>query len=226
MRKINIKSLIAYTFPKHHPETKYIVYSNFDTNYKDSHKNITSLISEIQRQIASRASDPCISHYLREHGYVPLWVLNNILTLGTISKFYKQMKQNERQSISKVFEISDKELSSILNYLSAIRNICAHGNRLYCYRNKKKAIVDTKYHQLMDIPYDPSSGYAYGKYDLFALMIIFRILLSRLEFNKLIKSVENALKYLTSKTTILSYNDILSLLGFPIDWKDKLRIRD
>ena len=37
------------------------------------------------------------------YGYLPLWVLNNILTLGTISKFYSLMKQNERQTISKIF---------------------------------------------------------------------------------------------------------------------------
>lgn len=37
------------------------------------------LISDIQRQISGRVSDPCIAHYLKQHGYIPLWVLNNIL---------------------------------------------------------------------------------------------------------------------------------------------------
>ena len=44
----NIKSLIAYYFPQHHPESNYITYNNFDTTRKDANKNITSLIAEIE----------------------------------------------------------------------------------------------------------------------------------------------------------------------------------
>lgn len=90
--EINIKSLIAYYFPQTHPETHYLIYENFDTAKKDASKNITGLIAEIQRQIAGRFSDPSISHYLRNYGYIPLWVLNNILTFGIISKFYSLMQ--------------------------------------------------------------------------------------------------------------------------------------
>ena len=60
------------------------------------------------------------------YGYLPLWVLNNILTLGTISKFYSLMKQNERQTVSKIFRLSDNELESILTYVSSVRNFRAH----------------------------------------------------------------------------------------------------
>ena len=47
----NIKSLIAYYFPQMHPETHYLTYDNFDITKKDASKNITGLLSEIQRQI-------------------------------------------------------------------------------------------------------------------------------------------------------------------------------
>lgn len=97
--------MIAYYFPQEHSETYYLIYKNFDTNRKDANKNITGLIAELQKQISSRASDPSIAHYLQKYGYVPLWVLNNILTLGTISKFYSLMQQKERQEISKTFQL-------------------------------------------------------------------------------------------------------------------------
>ena len=94
----NIKNLIAYTFSQAHPQENYLVYTNFNRNLRDSNKLITNLISDIQRQISSRVSDPCISHYLKEHGYIPLWVLNSILTLGTISNFYKVIiKKKDRR---------------------------------------------------------------------------------------------------------------------------------
>ena len=47
----NIKSLISYYFPQKHSEPNYLTYTNFDTTNKDANRNITGLISEIQRQI-------------------------------------------------------------------------------------------------------------------------------------------------------------------------------
>lgn len=163
----NIKSLIAYHFPQEHPETHYLTYENFDTTRRDSSKNITALIAEIQRQISSRVSDPSIEHYLNTYGYLPLWVLNNILTLGTISKFYSLMKQNERQTISKIFRLSDNELESILTYVSSVRNFSAHGNRLFCYRSKRP-LCNTRLHSQMGIERNLSGEYICGKRDLFS----------------------------------------------------------
>ena len=40
--------------------------------------------------------------------------LNIILTLGTISNFYKVMSQKEKQETSKIFKIQDNELENIL----------------------------------------------------------------------------------------------------------------
>ena len=37
-----------------------------------------------------------------------------ILTLGTISNFYKVMNQKEKQETSKIFKIQDNELENIL----------------------------------------------------------------------------------------------------------------
>lgn len=77
----NIKSLIAYYFPQQYGHDNYMLYNNFDINKRDADQNITTVISEFQKQIASRAKDPSISHYLKKYGYVPLWVLTIYLHL-------------------------------------------------------------------------------------------------------------------------------------------------
>lgn len=217
----NIKSLIAYYFPKYHTETNYIVYTNFDISKKDSNKNITELIAEIQRQISSRSTDPSIKHYLTNYGYIPIWVLNNILTFGTISKLYSLMCQKERQEISKKFHMLDKELESALFYISSIRNFCAHGNRIYCYRSKRP-FADTKIHSELSIPKSEQNEYLYGKRDLFAAMIILKLLLSRQEFKRLVKEIHIAIKNLESRVSVLSVNKVLNCMGFPIDWREIL----
>ena len=215
--------MIAYYFPQEHSETYYLIYKNFDTNRKDANKNITGLIAELQKQISSRASDPSIAHYLQKYGYVPLWVLNNILTLGTISKFYSLMQQKERQEISKTFRLSDNELESILTYISSIRNFCAHGNRLYCFRNKRP-LCDTQLHALMGLDRTSKGEYVYGKRDLFAAMIAFKLTLSKNDFRRLVKEVDIAYKNFFSRAKIITEEMLFSSTGFPSDWKKKLLI--
>ena len=132
-----VKSIISYYFSEEYGKDNYLIYTNFNTELYLAYEKIPDLIAEINRQIASRAKDPCISHYLSNYGYIPLWVLNNILTFGTISKFYSLLKQKDQTKISREFKIQPHDLENFLKYLSPIRNFCAHGNRLFCYNGKR-----------------------------------------------------------------------------------------
>lgn len=223
----NLKNLISHSFSKVHGHKNYLVYENFDITQSGSAKNITSLIAEIQRQLSGRVTDPSIRHYLTKHGYVPLWVLNNILTLGTISKFYSLMKQPERQEVSKTFHLQDNELSSILTYLSAVRNVCAHGNRLYCFRSTKRPISNLELHTKLEIPLiDRNDGneFAYGKRDLFAVILIFKILLPKNQFRNTVNRLKKTISNLDKQLSILSIQEVLDCMGFPEDWDKRLRM--
>ncbi len=218
----NIKALIAYYFPKAHSESNYLTYTNFDNEKRGASKNVTSLIATVQKQIADRYSDPSISHYLNKYGYVPLWVLTNILSLGTISKFYSLMKQKERHNIAKTFKIMDNELESVLTYISAVRNFCAHGNRLYCYRSNRP-LSDTFMHEKLEIPrVDDKEEYEYGKRDLFAALIALKIVQSKTQFNKLIRKIDTELNTLEKSLSTIKIDAVLKCMGFPEDWKNRL----
>lgn len=213
----HIKSLISYYFSEVHGHKNYLIYTNFNTALKDSESKITSLIAEIQKQLASRSTDPSIAHYLKVHGYVPLWVLNNILTLGTISKFYSLMLPQERQNVSRCFSIMDNELENILAYISIVRNFCAHGNRLYCFRTKKP-LSSTKYHSELRIEQNPDGEYLKGKRDLFACLIALKNILSKNDFRRMSDEIFRAIKHLSTKLNILSQDQILNEMGFPNNW--------
>lgn len=215
----HIKNLIAYYFPMQYGHNNYLLYVNFNTDCRDAQSKITALIAEVQRQISSRASDPSISHYLRVYGYVPLWVLNNILTFGTISKFYSLMRTPERQSISKTFGILDNELESELMYLSSIRNFCAHGNRLYCYRTKNP-LIDTPFHADLLIEKNEKNEYIQGKRDLFAALIALKRLLSNNDYKRLSKEIYRAFGNLRKKLIVLHQDDVLKEMGFPANWRN------
>lgn len=214
-----IKSLISYYFSEAHGHKNYLIYTNFNTSLRDSESKITSLIAEIQKQLASRSSDPSIEHYLKVHGYVPLWVLNNILTLGTISKFYSLMLPQERQNVSRCFNIMDKELENALAYISTVRNFCAHGNRLYFFRTKKP-LSTTPYHEQLEIKQNPNGEYLKGKRDLFACLIALKRLLSNNDFKRMSKELYRAIGTLDKKLCLLSRDQILNEMGFPDNWRN------
>lgn len=214
----NIKSLISYYFSEAHGHKNFLVYGNFNTSLRDSNTKITALIAEIQRQLASRSTDPSIAHYLNKHGYVPLWVLNNILTLGTISKFYSLMLTNERQSVSRNFGIMDNELENFLLYISSIRNFCAHGNRLYCFKTKHP-LANTSYHASLGIPANNSGEFTCGKRDLFACVIALKKLLSHNDYKRMAKEIFRAIGTLDKKLVVLTREDVLNEMGFPSNWR-------
>lgn len=211
----HIKTLIAYTFSEKHGHDNYLIYKNFNPKKETNH--ITRLISEIQSQIANRSKDPSISHYLSNYGYIPLWVLNGILTLGTVSKFYSLMNENERVEISKEFNIHDNALESILFYISSVRNSCAHGNRVYCYRSKRP-LVSLNYHDALDIP-KINNEHIYGKRDLFAAVLALKPLLSPKQFSKMCNKIEKALSILNRRLKVIPTNRVLTAMGFPDNWK-------
>lgn len=215
----NIKSLISYYFSEAHGHKNYLIYTNFNTALRNAETMITALIADIQKQVAGRSSDPSISHYLNAHGYIPLWVLNNILTLGTISKFYSLMLPQERQNVSRTFGIMDNELENALQYISIIRNFCAHGNRLYCFRTKKP-LSSTTYHSALNIVRNDNGEYMQGKRDLFAGMIALKRLLSHNDYKRMSKEIYRTTGTLEKKLNVLTIKEILNEMGFPENWRE------
>ena len=113
----------------------------------------------------------------------------------------------------------DNELENALMYLSAIRNFCAHGNRLYCYRTKK-ALIDTKLHDQMGIAKNSRDEYMQGKRDLFAALIALRRLLSHNDYKRMTEELSRSIRNLNKKLSVLSPDDVLKEMGFPTNWKD------
>ncbi len=210
-----VKSIMAYVFSEKYGHDNYLRLSNFSD--KSNPFDIVNLIADIQKQIANRQSEPSIRHYLTKHGYIPLWVLMNVLTFGTMSKFYSLMKQEDRQAVSKQFGISEAEMESSLLYLTNIRNMAAHGNRLYCFRSRK-ALRDANEHIRLHIPKTDSNEYKYAKRDLFAALVSIKPLLDKFQFSMEIRLLKTEIDTFVYSTDVVSENDLLESMGFPDNW--------
>jgi len=217
--EINMKSLISYVISEKYGHENYLLYRNFNTAKKDANKEIPDVIANLQDAIAKSSSDPCIQHYLQNYGYVPMWVLNNVLTLGNVSRLYSVMKTEDRQKISRKFKLPDVSLENLVFRLSIVRNYCAHGNRLYCMRTKRP-LVDMHIHTNLSIKRNAANEYVLGKRDLFSAVIALRYLLSAKEFGRFQQELNGAINKLEKKLNVIEKDVILSMMGFPDNWKD------
>lgn len=214
----HIRSLLSYYFTEKHGElqAEYLNPANYITS--PNHTNDVSKLIGTLNNLANNNSDyPYINHQRTTYGNVPLWVLVNGLTFGTLSKFYALTTPDIRAKISKNFDgVNEKQLGQYLKVITKFRNVCAHNERLFSYQTKND-IPDTPLHQKLSIP-KKKAQYICGKHDLFALVIAFRYLLSDEDFKKFKHSLLDIFTHYFTSSAALSTTTLYSMMGFPANW--------
>lgn len=135
-----MKSLISLHFSLRYGSShwKYLSPDSF-TKDPSKKKFVIKLINKLQRDINKfneRKKHPAICHFMDVYNQVPLWGLNTIMDFGTMSNFYDNLQDDLKKTIAKSInsKLTPTILSSILYYLTNIRNKCAHNNRLYIHK--------------------------------------------------------------------------------------------
>ena len=157
-------------------------------------------------------------HYLSHYGYVPMWILVKVLSFGIIAELYNILKYEDQKSIADIYKMDVQDLSTYLYLLASFRNLCAHEDILYNHRTQK-VIPDSKYHSLLKIE-KIENEYAYGKNDLFAVVIMMKQLLTDDAFSEFIKEIGYEIDMLDGKVKVVPLNVILHKIGFPDNWRD------
>lgn len=73
-------------------------------------------------------------------------------------------------------------------------------------------------HSRLTLPKDSSGNYIYGKNDLFAIVIILKLMLSKTSFGKFYYSVKHEIAKLEKQLTTITIDDVLHEMGFPKNW--------
>lgn len=181
--EVQMKSAISLHFSLKYGSShwNYLTPASF-TPSPTKRKYVNSLISTIQKNIGKfqkKNPHPAICHAVDKYNQIPLWVLNTILSFGVMSNFYDNLKDDMKQRIANDINpaITPSQLSSILYFLTKVRNKCAHNNRLYSHKIDQMdkyylLIPKLSIHKELEIPCDQSSGqYKYGQDDLLAVLI-------------------------------------------------------
>ena len=220
----NAKSIFSYQLSKNYgyKETDYLNPHNFnrDTNRR---KQVNDLLKKIQRQIRINGGQhQATMHYLNNYGYLPLWIVVKVLSFGIVSELYTILKNDDKNDIADIYNISVEDLELYFPIVANYRNLCAHEDIILDHKSQR-AILDTKYHAYLNIP-KMDGDYIYGKDDLFALIIILKRVLRDEDFSLLINEISYELDYLKGKLKSISINKVMDLMGFPENYKEILRM--
>lgn len=231
----NVKSVLAHEFSRKYGYDNYLKVANFDTSIKPGERKtkaqkvgeISDLISNLQHEVARQLSknNSMVSHYMLNYGYIPLWVLVNTLTIGTISVFYSHLEQQDQNNIGRFFSLKPEELKTILQVLTLYRNACAHDERLYSLKSMNRNmrpnnIKALPIHATLGIPKNAGNNYMAGVNDLFAIVLIFKTMLSKDAFTTFYDSLDALMQKLSTKLTTISISRIEADMGFVPNWRD------
>ena len=205
-----IKTKIANLFAEKYGLEDYLNINNFNLKENNSNlEHIKKLIEEIKNEIdKGNGKHDAITHYTSKYGFVPPWVVTKILSLGTISKFYGLMKQQDRQEISKLFSINDRMLRNILGNLTSVRNIAAHDDRLYTYRS-------TFYIRLDKSKKSPNKALHTNMYIIIKSL---ELLLENVQITEMKNLITKELNVLKDSLTSITIEEVLKVMGFDKDY--------
>lgn len=106
-------------------------YLNGDTF--DRRHNHKAFINKIQRMLDKNSNLSFVKHYNIKHkGAFPLWVMMEMFSFGMLVFFYQDMKLSDKKDIASYnFKTDSRNAENWLENLAALRNHCAHYNRVY-----------------------------------------------------------------------------------------------
>lgn len=219
-----LKSVISYQMSKKYgyKEKDYLNYKNFTQNPERKNK-VRDVISKMKRQIRiNTGRHNATMHYLKNYGYIPLWILVKVLSFGIVCELYSILKDDDKVEIASVFGVSVEYLEAFLPILSNYRNLCAHEDIVFDHKTER-SIPDTEYHKKLNI-FKMDDEYIYGKNDIFAVIIIFKYMLEDSEFRLLMKEFEYELEKLDGKVDSIPVEKILDTMGVPKNYMEILNM--
>lgn len=134
---------------------------------------------------------------------MPLWVLVEIMTFSTLSKYYSCMYSSEQDVIAKDVGTSARILRNNLHAMAILRNKCAHAGRLYNTKMSLPVVFNQQFLRRHPVLKNDT---------LFAYVVM---LYKRLPDNTSKVQFQNDIYKLFAEYQ----NDInINLMGFPADW--------
>ncbi|MCB1158528.1 MAG: Abi family protein [Leptospiraceae bacterium] len=142
--EISLRTNITYILGHETGPFGYTENSNLPNLQPDKH---ALFLEEIQKEY-SRSKETFVSHfqtkYGDEHDVLPIWMVTELISFGTLFTMYRGAKKVTVKTIAKKYKLSEKVLVSWLGSLNTVRNICAHHSRFWNRELGYKPMIPNK----------------------------------------------------------------------------------
>lgn len=209
--EVTVKSLYAYEFTKVHGAVGHLNPAFFTSPQKHA-----DVLAKVGKQKSTRLPhEAYLKHFVTDlHQDVPLWAYIDLFTFSDISFFYSISEPQVQTAIATAFGISTRQgpaiVGQFLHSLTIIRNLCAHGSRLYNRLFEQKPRLSRNERALLRKDAQGNIDNAH----LFGFILIIKRLLTIEDFADL-KQELLTLKHKYSFVNLKYY-------GFPEDWQKVL----
>lgn len=156
-----------------------------------------------------------LKHFVNDLGQpIPLWAYVDLLTISDISFLYSISEQRIKREVANTFGLTMSKGPEILGQhmhsMTIIRNLCAHGSRIYNRLFEQKPSLNTKEKALLIVDKNNhlDNAHFYG----------FVFVMKRLLPTDIFSEMKNSIISLTKKYPFVR----MDYYGFRSDWKEKL----
>lgn len=177
-------------------------------------------VAEYLRQ-EQRSQETFVLHFREKYGpRLPVWAATEIMSFGLLAALYRSMNPKDRMLIAARFGVTTSRgngdaalMSSVIEHLRYVRNLCAHHSRLWNRTFTRFAArpSSSSMEELADQLGEPSQRTVY------ATLSILRYLLARISPDS--GWHHRIVQFLEEKRTFPSAP--LPHMGFPDDWRDR-----
>lgn len=209
--EVQMKSIYVYEFAKVHGPAGYLNASFFTDKAK--HKEIIDKAN--QQKIRRLPHEAYLKHFVNDlQQDIPLWAYVDLFTISDISFLYSISEQSIKDAIARTFGLTMKKgsfiLGSYMHSMTIIRNLCAHGSRIYNRLFEQKPSLNKAEKALLikDSNGDIDNAHFYG------FLFIMKRILPADKFHKMKESIIA----LTKKYPFVR----MDYYGFRSDWQNKL----
>lgn len=128
--EIWIRTAITYEMAHHCGAFGHLNKSLFKRGFHGRHRTILLTLREEQ----VRSKETFVEHYFdkyRGENDLPIWMATELLTFGVLSTLFSGLPVDMKRTIARQIDLKDSVLSSWLQSMSYIRNLCAHHSRVW-----------------------------------------------------------------------------------------------
>lgn len=140
--EINLRCRLANYFSSKYGVLGYEDPDNFEN--PDFHQDF---LKDIEEEIRRNSKSPFVKNFRTNYkdGKIPMYALVELFSFGTLSKFFKNMKNPDKKAVAATYNVGYTYFESWIESIAFVRNLCAHYGRLYNAKLAKTPILYKQY---------------------------------------------------------------------------------